>query len=62
LIERFNGAFHGEYLDQNWFASLDDAYILIEAWRKEYNTVRPHSSLGYLAPTAYKENWLLQQR
>jgi putative transposase len=58
FIEAFNGRFRQECLDQNWFASLDDARTIIEAWRKDYNMVRPHSSLDQLTPAAYKEKWL----
>ena len=47
LIESFNGKFRDECLNQNWFTDLTDARRLIEAWRVDYNTVRPHSSLGY---------------
>jgi putative transposase len=62
FIEAFNGRFRQECLDPNWFESLDDARTIIEAWRKDYNTVRPHSSLDHLTPAAYKEMWLQQQR
>jgi putative transposase len=62
FIEAFNGRFRQECLDQNWFASLDEARTLIEAWRQDYNIVRPHGSLDHLTPTAYKEHWLQQQR
>lgn len=62
FIEAFNGRLRQECLDQNWFVSLDDARTLIEAWRQDYNLVRPHSSLGHLTPVAYKRNWLQQQR
>ena len=62
FIEAFNGRFRQECLDQNWFASLDDARTIIEAWRTDYNTVRPHSSLDHLTPVTYKEKWLQQQR
>ena len=40
----------GECLDREWFANLREARILIEQWRWEYNTQRPHSSLGYRTP------------
>jgi len=53
FIESFNGKFRDECLNQNWFTSLEDARQIIEAWRKDYNTVRPHSSLGYLTPEEY---------
>ena len=49
-IESFNGRFREECLNQEWFSSLKEARLLIEGWRQEYNTIRPHSSLGYLPP------------
>jgi hypothetical protein len=42
-----------ECLNQNWFISLDEARRIIEAWRVDYNTVRPHSSLGYRTPAEF---------
>jgi putative transposase len=53
FIESFNGKFRDECLNQNWHTSLEDARRSIEAWRVDYNTVRPHSSLGYLTPVEY---------
>ena len=53
LIESFNGRFRQECLNQEWFASLEEARQKAEAWRSEYNEVRPHSSLGNLAPREY---------
>ena len=58
LIESFNGRFRDECLNQEWFASLQEARQLIEEWRVSYNTQRPHSSLGYLPP----DLWAQQQR
>jgi putative transposase len=52
-IESFNGKFRDECLNQHWFLSLGDARQLIEAWRLDYNSVRPHSALGNLTPQAY---------
>lgn len=49
-IESFNGKMRDELLNGEIFYSLKEAQILIEMWRKEYNTVRPHSSLGYRPP------------
>jgi transposase InsO family protein len=46
FIESFNGKFRDECLNQNWFLDLRDARDRIEAWRLDYNAVRPHSSLG----------------
>lgn len=48
--ESFNGTFRAECLDREWFANLREAKIVIEQWRWEYNTQRPHSSLGYRTP------------
>ena len=45
-IESFNGKFRDECLNEHWFISLAHARRIIEAWRIEYNTERPHSSLG----------------
>lgn len=49
-IESFNGKFRDECLKLHWFLTLEDARSLIEEWRQDYNTLRPHSSLGNLAP------------
>jgi putative transposase len=49
-IESFNGKLRDELLDREIFDTLLEAKVLIERWRVEYNTVRPHSSLGYRAP------------
>ncbi len=48
--ESLNGTFRAECLDREWFANLREAKIVIEQWRWEYNTQRPHSSLGYRTP------------
>jgi putative transposase len=53
FIESFNGKFRDECLSQSWYTSLDDARQIIEAWRMDYNTVRPHSSLEYRTPAEY---------
>jgi len=53
FIESFNGKFRDECLNQNWFVDLQHAREVIEAWRVDYNTVRPHSSLRYLTPEEF---------
>jgi putative transposase len=53
FVESFNGSFRDECLNVNWFLSLDDARTKIEAWRKEYNDFRPHSSLGNMTPADF---------
>ena len=52
-IESFNGSFRDECLNTNWFLSLEDAGEKIEHWRQEYNSFRPHSSLGDLTPEEF---------
>ena len=49
-IESFNGKLRDELLNREIFYTLQEAKVLIEQWRKEYNTVRPHSALGYRPP------------
>ncbi len=59
-IESFNGKLTDELLDREIFDTLYEAKVLVERWRWEYNTVRPHSSLGYKppAPEAIKPRWV----
>lgn len=52
-IESFNGKFRDECLNEHWFLSIAQARQTIEAWRIEYNTERPHSSLGNRTPQEY---------
>jgi transposase InsO family protein len=49
-IDSFNGKMRDELLNRGVFITLTEAKVLIEQWRKEYNHVRPHSSLGYRPP------------
>jgi putative transposase len=48
--ESFNGKLRDECLNTELFYTLREAQIIIERWRREYNTIRPHSSLGYRPP------------
>ena len=57
FMESFNGKLRDECLNEHVFASLAEARRLIEAWRIDYNTARPHSSLGYLTPEEFVEGW-----
>lgn len=50
FIESFNGRLRAECLNEQWFTNLAEAQAAIESWRRDYNTKRPHSSLGYLTP------------
>ena len=53
VAESFNGKFRDECLSLEWFRSRPEAKVLIEKWRRHYNEVRPHSSLGYLTPNEF---------
>jgi putative transposase len=52
-IESFNGRLRDECLNENWFLSLEHARRIVEDWRTDYNTARPHSSLGNLTPEEF---------
>jgi len=51
--ESFNGRFRDECLSLEWFRSRAEAVAVIESWRRHYNEVRPHSSVGYLTPMQF---------
>lgn len=53
FVESFNGRLRDECLNENWFQSLREAREVIEAWREDYNDVRPHRSLGGRTPSEY---------
>lgn len=57
-IESFNGKFRDECLNEHWFMSMRHARQLIEEWRIEYNSQRPHSSIGYLTPDQFADTFL----
>ena len=56
-VESFGGRLRDELLAVEAFTSLLEARVLVEDWRIEYNTLRPHSALGYLTPTDYAKTW-----
>ena len=51
--ESFNGKFRDECLSLEWFRHRTEAKVVIEAWRRHYNEVRPHSRLGYRTPAEF---------
>lgn len=53
FVESFNSRFRAECLDQNLFENLDAAGLFIREWKREYETIRPHSSLGGLPPAEF---------
>ena len=52
-IESFNGRLRDECLNEHWFTSLQQAKVIVEGWRREYNEQRPKKSLGGMTPAAY---------
>ena len=62
ITERLNGTLRDECLNQYAFASLAEARRLVDAFRREYNDVRPHSELEYRTPAEFKRHRLQQQQ
>lgn len=54
-IESFNGKFRDECLNEHWFQTLKQARNTITEWRRDYNEVRPHSSIGRIPPASFAE-------
>jgi putative transposase len=61
FIESFNGRLRDEFLNETLFTSLAQARIALEEWRRDYNTVRPHSRISWLTPAAYTEQFSRQR-
>ena len=61
-IESFNGRLRDECLNVNQFMSIEDARQKIEVWRRDYNDVRPHSSLRNLTPSEFAQCGQEQRR
>jgi len=59
-IESFHDKFRDECLNRELFASVAEARVIIESWRKEYNHSRPHSALGYLTPQEFAASQQIQ--
>lgn len=57
FVESFNGKFRDECLNEHWFASVAEARALIEAWRVDYNTLRPHSALQGATPAQFAHSF-----
>jgi putative transposase len=53
FIESFNGKFRDECLNEHWFLTLQEAQAVIEAWRREYNEERTHSTIGDVTPMEF---------
>ena len=61
FIESFNGRLRDEFLNETLFTSLVQTLAALEEWRRDYNTVRPHSRIGWLTPAAYAEQLSMQR-
>ena len=53
FVESFNDKFRSECLNVNWFLDPEDARRQVDAWRRDYNHDRPHSSLGRIPPVEF---------
>jgi putative transposase len=60
-VESFGGRLRDELLAVEAFNTLLEAQVLVEDWRIEYNTIRPHSALGYRTPAQYARAWTTNQ-
>lgn len=60
-IERKNGSVRRELLNAYLFYSLNEVRVMCEEWQQDYNSERPHKSLGYLSPFKYYEKWQSSQ-
>lgn len=61
FIESFNGKLREECLSVNYFSNMQEAKDIVERWRRDYNEVRPHSSLKAMTPSEYAKQALVQE-
>lgn len=62
FIESFNGRLRDELLNTELFFDLAEARKMLECWRQDYNTLRPHSSLGYRPPAEFAQRAKSKQK
>jgi len=62
FIESFNARLRDELLNETAFSSLNEARFLLEQWRRDYNTQRPHSRLGWLTPSEFADRSRLSEQ
>lgn len=55
-VESFNGKLRDECLNEHWFRTVREAQRIIEAWRLNYNQIRPHSALNNMTPSEYSDS------
>jgi putative transposase len=61
-VESFNSRVRDELLNIEEFGSLLEAQVVVETWRNEYNTYRPHGSLGGLTPAETRDAWITKNQ
>lgn len=61
-VESFNSRVRDELLNIDEFGSVAEANVIVEDWRIEYNTYRPHGSLGGLTPAQYHRQWTIENQ
>ena len=62
FAESFNGRVRDECLNAQWFDTLEEARLVIEEWRVDYNCNRPHGALGKLTPSEFRRQWSAKQK
>ncbi|SMG00592.1 Mobile element protein [Burkholderia singularis] len=62
FIETFNGSFRDECLNLHWFESLAEAKRETEAWRRDYNEMRPYTALKDLTPGEFARQYSLRPK
>ena len=60
--ESFHSRFRAECLDRQWFHTVREAAVVVEAWRRYYNQERLHSSLDYVPPDEFERSWHLARQ
>ncbi len=60
--ESFHSRFRAECLGRQWFHTVREAAVVVEAWRRYYNQERLHSSLNYVPPNEFEQKWHLAKR
>jgi putative transposase len=62
VCEAFNGSLRRECLTRHWFATLEEAQVMLDSWRDDYNNHRPHTSFGLLPPNAFRSAGIYEPR
>jgi hypothetical protein len=60
FIESFHGCLRDEFLNETLFTSLMQVRLALQEWKRDHNTMRPHSRIGWLTPAAYARQFSRQ--